>query len=92
MSGESSVRSRSTLPAKTPTVVAVDDAQLALAAKSIIEIAEVIRRMRVLAKDKLIVLLLHDMTDVPKRSIQAILDAAPELARTYLQPTKANKQ
>lgn len=82
---------KSAEPAKTPTIAATDDAQLALAAKSIIEIADAIRRMRVLAKDKLIVLLLHDMTGVPKRSIQMILDAAPELARTYLHAAKGTK-
>lgn len=55
-----------------------------LVAKAILDIAEAVTTMRERGKDKLIVLLLHDMTGVTKRDIQNILDAAPNIARTYL--------
>ncbi len=35
-------------------------------------------------KDSTIILLLHEMTGVAKRDIKKILDAAPQIARTYL--------
>jgi hypothetical protein len=55
-----------------------------LVAKSIIEIADALKPARLIVKDKLLVLLLHDMTGVPKRSIQLILDVLPNIAGHYL--------
>lgn len=55
-----------------------------LVAKSIIELATAVERMRKVASDRLIVLLLHDMTGVPKGHIGMIIDAAPRLAKQYL--------
>lgn len=52
------------------------------------EVAAAIRAFRSFAKDKLIVLLLHDMTGLSKRDIQTILNAIPEIEKTYLQPAK----
>lgn len=55
---------------------------------AILKLQEAIASTRRIAKDKLIVLLLHDMTGLSKRDIQMILDAIPEIAKTYLQPVK----
>lgn len=55
-----------------------------LVAESILELAEAVKRLRIRAKDKLICLLLSDMTGQSKRSIQQVIDAIPEIAVTYL--------
>ncbi len=52
------------------------------------EIAAALRAFRSFSKDKLLVLLLHDMTGFAKRDIQTILNAIPEIEKTYLQPVK----
>lgn len=53
------------------------------------EIADAIAILRRYFKDKLIVLLLNDVTGVAKRDIQAVIDALPTLATVYLKPRKS---
>lgn len=64
-----------------PTPIAVD---LELVAEAVLKLEEAVRTMRGKVRDKLIVLMLNDQTGLPKRDIQRLLDAIPELARTYL--------
>lgn len=63
--------------------VIVQDGTVTINADAIRELAEGVRKMRANAKDKLIVLLLNDETGLPRRDIQMILDAIPELERIY---------
>lgn len=53
-------------------------------AEAIRELAEALPKIRSHIKDKLIVLMLHDLTGVPKKQIQAILDVLPNLAQNYV--------
>lgn len=52
---------------------------------AVLELQAAVANMRSKVKDKLIVLMLNDMTGIPKREIQAILDAIPSLSHVYLQ-------
>lgn len=66
-----------------PKKVTVADGEVKLTSDVVRELADGVRKMRVHAKDKLIVLLLHDVTGIARRDIQMILDAMPELERIY---------
>lgn len=64
--------------------VVVDESEIKIAADAINKLADGVAGMRKHAKDKLIVLMLNDVTGVPKRTIQTIIDVIPELARIYM--------
>lgn len=51
---------------------------------AVVALNNAISGMRKHVKDKLIVLMLNDMTGIGKREIKTLLDAIPNLARTYL--------
>jgi hypothetical protein len=77
--------SRKTLPqAVTIQRDEQDPESMELVAQAIIDIADGFAKMRKIAEDRLIVLLLHDLTGVGKPSIRAILAAAPKIRDTYL--------
>lgn len=59
-------------------------------ANQVDEIADAVAILRRYFKDKLIVLLLNDVTGVSKRNIQSIIDALPNLANIYLKPRKVS--
>lgn len=61
-------------------------------ARNIREIGSALGTLRKHFKDKLIVLLLNDMTNVSKTDIKRVLEALPELASTYLAPKKETKR
>lgn len=68
-------------PAKQEAPIALDLEQVG---EAVIKLEEALRGARSKVRDKLLVLMLNDMTGIPKREIQRLLDAIPELARTYL--------
>jgi hypothetical protein len=57
-------------------------------AKQVEEIGDAVTTLRKYFKDKLIVLMLNDVTGVSKRDIGNILDALPNLANVYLKQRK----
>lgn len=68
-------------PVKQEAPIALDLEQVG---EAVIKLEEALRGARSKVRDKLLVLMLNDMTGIPKREIQRLLDAIPELARTYL--------
>jgi hypothetical protein len=66
---------------KADEQLGVDLAQLAAGVHAL---QTAVASMRANVKDRLIVLMLHDITGLGKREIQSILDAIPEFARVYL--------
>lgn len=59
--------------------------ELQLIAKSIIELSEAFKKIeKSTLKRKTIVLLLQDLTKLPQRDINLVLDVAPKLAQFYL--------
>lgn len=80
-------------PAKTQTITVKVNEQnpepLELIAKSIIEISDAFKKIETgPLKRKTIVLLLRDVTGLPQRDINAILDAAPKLKDYYVKELK----
>lgn len=57
--------------------------EIKLAAEAINALAKGVAEMRRFAKDKLIVLMLNDVTGISKRDCKTIIDCIPELARIY---------
>ncbi len=66
---------------KASEPVPVDLADVGVA---VVALQKAISEMRGKVKDKLIVLMLNDMTGIAKRDIKKILDAVPQLAKTYV--------
>lgn len=55
-----------------------------LVAEALIKVADGIDQMRKHATDRLIVVILHDLTGVGKPAIRALLSAAPKIRAEYL--------
>lgn len=54
-------------------------------------LGDAVTNLRRNMKDKLIILMLNDVTGIGKREIKMILDAIPELPRIYFVDKKAKK-
>jgi len=69
---------------KRKNITVDDNGGIRLAAEAVNALAKGVADMRRYAKDKLIIMMLSDMTGLSKRDCQVVIDAIPELADRYL--------